>query len=289
VNAEKSEEFNERVHELKREFALQLREELTAQQEAHQQLIAEENAKLEAELALQHQANMEVKLAEQAEEHKHEIETNMSSLNAIESKIVDVLSMEKRSQKNQQLWAAAQALYDSLNNIVEEGRTKKLASEIPNVLQCDESDPLLAQIVFAVPERAVCNGVVPETVLIQKFREKKRVCKQVAAVAGADASFFVYAASIVKSFFVPSKWLYYGKISDDVDVEKLNPYEILEHADYYVSTGDLEQAARLMAQLEGVGRKMCADWVDEVRLLLETKQATNLLMAYVGSLVVGLE
>merc|ERR1712142_268561 len=61
VNAEKSEEFEERVNGLKQEFALQLREELTAQQEAHQQLIAEENAKLEAELALQHQANMEIK------------------------------------------------------------------------------------------------------------------------------------------------------------------------------------------------------------------------------------
>merc|ERR1712142_464325 len=158
-----------------------------------------------------------------------------------------------------------------------------------NVLQCGENDPLLAQIVSAVPERAARNGIVPETVLIRKFKEKKRICKRVAAVEGPDASFFVFAFSVLKSYFVPSKYFYYGELSDGVDVEKMNTYEILEHADYYVSTGDLEQAARLMAQLNGVARKLCAGWVEEVRLLLETKQATNLLMAYVGSLVVGLE
>ena len=65
VTAEKSEELDTRVQELKLEYADQLESELKLQQELHQRLLEEEGAKLEAELAAQHVVQLEAKLAEQ--------------------------------------------------------------------------------------------------------------------------------------------------------------------------------------------------------------------------------
>lgn len=97
-----------------------------------------------------------------------------------------------------------------------------------------------------------------------------------------------YLLSYLKSLFMFSFW-YKGSFESDVDVDNLDPYEILAKAEYYALEGDLEQVAKFMTQLKGVPRKLCSDWLKETRLLLETKQTASLLMAYAASLNVGYE
>jgi len=74
-----------------------------------------------------------------------------------------------------------------------------------------------------------------------------------------------------------------------IDIDKLTSYEILAKAEYFIQQGDLETAAKLMSQMKGVARKLCGDWLNEVRLLLETKQTAILLQAYAASIAAGLE
>jgi len=284
VQSEKSEELEERVLELKEEHANHLAQQLQAQEEQHQQLLREEAAKLEAELAEQHRVELEAKLKVKEDEHQHEVEAKLSTLGGIESKIVDVLEVGSKSRKTQQLWAAVHALSESLNDIVENGRSKKLSIELSNILGCDENDPILAQIISSFPDRASKSGVIPETVLFQDFKEKKRLCQRVAYVDDTNKSLMVYAFSYIKSWFVISSF-YRQQPDQGVDIESLGPFEILEKAEYFIEQGDLEQAAKFMSQLKGVGRKLCAGWLDEVRLLLETKLLTNFLKAYAGSIV----
>lgn len=47
--------------------------------------------------------------------------------------------------------------------------------------------------------------------------------------------------------------------------------------------GDLTQTLKYMNLLQGAPRKIAADWLKEARLLLETQQATNILMAHAAT------
>jgi len=289
VVLEKEEELNVRVEEVQREHTDTLAQELHLRDEAHKEHLRDEADKLQTQLQAQFNTQLHENLQAQAQAHEQEVRGNMSTLSGIESKIGDVLNMEKTSHKHQQLWAAVHMLYNALSTLDKHsGRTKQLVNEVSDIVLCDEEDPLLVKIVSTLPDRAKNTGIVPETVLTQEFREKKRLCMRVAAVQDGSSSFFTYAFSYIKSFFVVTS-PYRGQMSDEVSVDSLNAYEILEKAEYCVQRGDLEQAAKFMSQLNGVARKLCATWVDEVRLLLETKQSVNLLMAYVGSLIAGYE
>ena len=150
-----------------------------------------------------------------------------------------------------------------------------------------EQNATLTEIVDSFPEQAVLFGVVPEKDLINRFKHVKAACKRVAAVQDGD-SILKYVVSYVKSVFVVSRW-YLTDVGEAVDVEKLTCYEILAKAEHFIQEGDLETAAKLMSQLTGVARKLSGDWLNEVRLLLETKQTVMLLQAYTASLAAGLE
>lgn len=167
------------------------------------------------------------------------------------------------------------------------GRTRTLMPEVISILQLVEQNATLTEIVDSFPEQAVLFGVVPEKDLINRFKHVKAACKRVAAVQDGD-SILKYVMSYVKSMFVVSRW-YLTDVGEAVDVEKLTCYEILAKAEHFIQEGDLETAAKLMSQLTGVARKLSGDWLNEVRLLLETKQTVMLLQAYTASLAAGLE
>jgi len=287
--ADKNSELNEKIKELKTLHEHHLQEELKIQFKAHQQDIHDASEKLESELTAQYKTELELMLNEQEYRHNHEIMNNLSHLRGIESKIGDVLEVDRRSKKNQHLWAAVLALNIALNDISENGRTKELTPEISDILQCNDDHNILSTIISTIPKCAASSGVIPENTLLQHFNDIKPVCKRVAMVKDEGASMFAYAFSYIKSLFVISQF-YHRHISDDIDPESLGPYEILEKADYYIQQGDLEQAAKFMSQLKGVPGKLCSNWLKEVRLLLETKQSASLLTTYVvGSLIAGFE
>lgn len=142
-------------------------------------------------------------------------------------------------------------------------------------------------MVESIPEQAALFGVIPEKELMNRFKQVKHECKKVAMVGEGD-SIGMYLLSYVKSLFVISTW-YLQDAHCAIDLNELTNYEILAKAEYFIQEGDLETAAKLMSQLEGVPRKLCGDWLNEVRLFLETKQTSLLLQAYAASLTVGLE
>ena len=150
-----------------------------------------------------------------------------------------------------------------------------------------ERNTTLAEIVDSFPEQAALFGVVPEKDLINRFKHVKKACKQVASVNDGD-SIGQYLLSYVKSVFVFSRW-YLSDVNAAIDINELTCYEILAKAEYFIQQGDLETAAKLMSQMKGVARKLCSDWLNEVRLLLETKQTAVLLQAYAASIAAGLE
>lgn len=52
---------------------------------------------------------------------------------------------------------------------------------------------------------------------------------------------------------------------------------------YWIEHGDLTQALKYMNLLKGASRNIAEDWLKETRLLLETQQAANTLMAHAAT------
>ena len=52
---------------------------------------------------------------------------------------------------------------------------------------------------------------------------------------------------------------------------------------YYLDRGDLTQTLKYMNLLQGAARKVSTDWMKEARMLLETQQAANTLMAHAAA------
>lgn len=52
---------------------------------------------------------------------------------------------------------------------------------------------------------------------------------------------------------------------------------------YWIEHGDLTQTLKYMNLLKGASRNIAEDWLKETRLLLETQQAANTLMAHAAT------
>lgn len=57
----------------------------------------------------------------------------------------------------------------------------------------------------------------------------------------------------------------------------------LHRCRYYVDRGNFTQALRYANLLKGASRKIAGDWINETRLLLETQQAVNVLLAHAAT------
>ena len=53
---------------------------------------------------------------------------------------------------------------------------------------------------------------------------------------------------------------------------------------YWLDRGDFKMTLRYMNLLKGAPRSIAKDWMNETRILLETQQAVDTLLAYAGAI-----
>lgn len=287
LESEKNLEQELKIKGVEESYEREMLSQLKRQASAHNEHLSDELASQATDLNTKHQTELDSKLTEQRNIYEGELEKNVACINGIQSKVGDVVDIERRQKRAQEVWIASQALNSTLYVPAMNGRTRTLMPEMISVLQLGERNETLTEIVNSIPEEAALFGVIPEKHLINRFKHVKRECKKVAMVSEGD-SLGMYALSYIKSLFVFSRW-YLRNAEGEIDLDELSSYEILSKAEYFTQQGDLETAAKFMSQLKGVPRKLCGDWLNEVRLFLETKQTALLLQAYAASLTVGLE
>lgn len=107
-----------------------------------------------------------------------------------------------------------------------------------------------------------------------------------ALIDDRGGSLFKYFISYLQSFVI-----LHPKIEEKSDAlrldSSLNTFKILDYAEYYLENGNLEYALRLIQQLKGEPKRLARDWIKDACLLLEIKQACNLLNAYISSVYIG--
>ena len=147
-------------------------------------------------------------------------------------------------------------------------------------------DELVKVVLENLPKEAQERGVFPEDALRERFINVEKVARKLALVPEEGASLPMYFLSYIQSVLILSPTESVSKeelANQKFDFSKLDTYEILNRARYYMDRGDLLQTVKYMNLLQGAPRKIAKDWLKEARLLLETQQAANTLMAHAAS------
>lgn len=134
-----------------------------------------------------------------------------------------------------------------------------------------------------LPEEALKRGVYPEDALRERFIRVDEVARRVAIVPESGAKLPIYLLSYLQSLLIitPSNPISKDELQDKlVDFNQFDNYDILNRAKYWLDRGDLLQAVKYMNMLTGASRKVANEWLKEARLLLETQQAANVLIAH---------
>ena len=172
---------------------------------------------------------------------------------------------------------------DRLNLDFDVTKRYSIAAEITALRDAAEKDAFITAILNSIPSQAVCGeGMQSESILKERFIKVRQICKRVAMVPETGGGLGTYAISYLQSFFTIHYWLP-KDTSADADLSELHVYNLLHLADTQLRKGDLEGAVHYMNHLKGEAKNVAQDWLKDARIYLETKQAIQLVQAYVAA------
>ncbi|XP_052226388.1 MICOS complex subunit MIC60-1-like isoform X1 [Dreissena polymorpha] len=273
------------------EFELELRKELSRQTAAHSDHLQQVLRIQETKLVREFERELHVRMLDERQRFEGELSGWTARLRGIESAVSARAESEAIAKEAQDLWLATVALNGSILYGNEGGKTweeqlKPLEKDVETIFMAAKNNPFVNRVLESIPQRALTRGVYTEDNLRQRFTKVYRVAKRVALIDETGGSLMKFMLSYFQSFFViPSVYAIHE--SDEVDVSKMDVFQLCGHARYWIEKGDLEQALKFMNQLTGESRRVAADWIEETRLLLETKQAALALMAFASSSGLG--
>lgn len=283
-------ENQKKILQIRADSERQLRLQLKQQSEAHIDHLQDAISMKESEMKRKFSKEMEDKLATENANYKLQLAAMLGKLRGMDAALQARAESERSAHQAQALWAACQALWSTVRT-GEPGehytnKLRPLKNEIKAISKVSEGDELVAVVIQNLPREAQERGVFPEDALRERFLNVERVARKVALVPEQGASLPKYFLSYLQSLLIlkPDDPVSQDELQNKkFDYSKLDTYDILNRARYYVDRGDLMMALRYMNLLQGAPRKIAGDWLKETRLLLETQQAANTLMAHAAA------
>ncbi|XP_012281566.1 MICOS complex subunit Mic60 isoform X1 [Orussus abietinus] len=294
VNKEKrilQEEFDRKFLEEQKAFDDEMRRQLRIQAQVHADHLKEILEQKDRE----HQRLVNRTVSEQVEletgRSKLQLASIVGRLRGLDAALKARLDEERSACDAQMLWAACQALARAVK-VAPPGATpdkaiRPLEPEINAVSKAaPKGDELVRATIEGIPEEAYKRGVFPEDALRERFLQVENMARRLALVPETGASLPIYVLSYLQSFLLVKAVgpIPKSELDDEpIDVEALNTYDILHRARYWMDRGDFRMTLRYLNLLEGAPRCIARDWMNEARILLETQQAVDTLLAYAGA------
>lgn len=283
------EEFSKKILEEQQKFQEDLRRQLKLHSQIHADHLREALAVKEKEMT----RLMERALSEQAEAESMKFKTQQAPiigrLRGLEAALKARMEEEKGASNAQLLWSACMALSRAVKATSHDSSSSKpvirpLEPEIKAISKvASNSDPLVLAAINGIPVEAAKRGVYPEDVLRKKFLDVEKQARKLALVPEEGAALPIHLLSYIQSALIIDTAIPKNEIEDGpIDVESLNTYDILKRARYWIDRGDFKMTLRYMNLLKGAPRSVAREWMNETRILLETQQAIDTLMAYAG-------
>jgi mitofilin len=271
-------------------FEQELRHQLARQAAAHSDHLADVLNVQERELFRKYETLLDENLLHARHKFREDLKNHIHRMHGIEAAIEGRAEMEKQGRKAQELWLACQTLYNVIltghESEVAERRLKPLAGDLQAIKEAGNNHPYVNTVIESFPQEAAEKGVWTHEALLERFSKVRRICKRVAMVDETGATLFRYFLSYLQSLLVFSKSSPLTE-SDEVDLDNLSTFMILQQASYCMERGDLEQALRYMNQLKGESRNVAQDWINDTRLLLEARQAADALLGHASASGLG--
>lgn len=248
----------------------------------HNQHLKDSLEQQEVELSKKWDEELQKKMAAQAEQYRLEMIAMYGKLAGIESTIDSVAKASQEVRLCQSLHTASDNLFKALvsaNQSVDTEKRHTFNKEIAGVREVAGHDEMINQLLLSIPVEAIKQGMYSEEVLKERFYRVKRICSRVSLVPLEGAGLGTYAVSYLKSLLM----LTTRNVPVDSDPSQLDTFQLLQLATTCLSTGDLEMAARIMNQLQGEAGRVAKDWISDVRIHLQTKQAITMLADYMSA------
>lgn len=283
-------ENQKKILRIQAESEAKLRQQLKVQTEAHTDHL--QDALLEKEKELRRVFNNELseKLSVEQSAYKLQLATMLGKLKGMDAALKARADADRQVHQAQALWSACSALWSSMRSVDSsqswQHQLRPLKAEVEAVRKASEKDELVNVILDALPETAKTRGVYTESAIRERFFKVERLARQLALVPEKDATLVQYVLSYIQSVFIiqPTELISQAELNNQpTDYSKLSTFEILDRTRYCVDRGNFTQALRYANLLKGASRNIASDWINETRLLLETQQAINVLLAHAAT------
>ncbi|XP_058062761.1 MICOS complex subunit Mic60 isoform X1 [Anopheles bellator] len=272
------------------ELEQQLRDQVKRQTDAHIDHLKDSLAQKEAEMKRKFQRELNEKITTEQASYKLQLAAMLGKLKGIHKALIEHSDAEKSAHQAQALWGACQSLWSSIRS-GQPGKSwrdqlRPLKDEIAAVARAAEGDELVSVVLKALPDTALKRGVYPEDALRERFIKVEEVSRRLALVPAEGARLPVYFLSYLQAALIarPDNPISQDELENKpFDFSKLDTYDILNRARYWLERGDLVKTVQYVNLLQGAPRKAALDWLNEARLLLETQQAASTLMAHAAA------
>lgn len=295
VNREKRliiEESEKKLLAERKLFDEELRRQIKLQSQVHADHLKEILESKEKEMERIINRAIDEKTEAESNKYKIQLAAIVGRLRGLDEALKLRLSEEKGACDAQLLWAACQALSRAVQVGPPGAPTDKpvrpLEAEIKAISKVAPKDDALVQATLSgIPKEAITRGVFPEDALRERFLKVEHVARRLALVPEEGASLPIYILSYIQSFLLlkAKTPIPKSELSDEpIDPSLLDTHDVLNRARYWLDRGDFKMTLRYMNLLKGASRSVATDWMNETRILLETKQAVDTLIAYAGAI-----
>lgn len=270
-------------------FEHELQQQLRRQVAAHMEHLREALEEQKEELSRAFVLELEKKMVEERAQHSAALSSSVAKLQGMEEYLRARDEMDWLSQQAKGLWLACQGLRHTLVHGPAAGGPHSLSTDVQLVEQAAPMSPYVPLVLASIPEEALARGVYPEVALKERFAHVERACCRVALVDDkGPSSLLRYLASYLQSLCI----IYPKELPEEelMDDQRVNPdmwdtFDVLSRVRYWLQHENLEQALRYASQLRGQPRLVAQDWIYELRLHLETRQAASALMAFAAATI----
>ncbi|KAK6340901.1 Formation of crista junctions protein 1 [Orbilia brochopaga] len=259
-------EFEREKDKLAENYHAKLKAELERADELSQQKLKNELLEQALKLKQQWQAELQDRVEKEREgrlARLKELADDVHKLGELTGTWTEVLDTNLQTQK---MHVALDAVKASVND---PHQPRPFVAELAALKEVAADDEVVKAAIASINPVAYQKGVSSPAQIIDRF---KRVAVEVrkASLVPEDAGVFGHASS-----WLASKLLFRKKgLATTNDVEA-----ILARTETYLQEGDLDNAAREMNQLQGWAKTLAGDWLKEVRVLLEVRQAVDVIAA----------
>lgn len=279
--------FQQKVAEMRDELEHELRMQLRRQAAAHSDHMRDVLQAQHQELDTKYKLDLEEKVNDARHVFEADLARSYARLRGIEEGLKARAELNEAAKSSQKLWLACQSLRQAIK-VGEpdasswEAQLRPLQPEMKAIeAAAGTSSDFVGTVLKAIPDTALVRGIYPETALKERFLTVYRTCRRVALVGDNGGSLLWFALSYLQSVLVidAATRVSAAELANrPVDPSQMTAFDVLTRARWCVERDDLEQALRFMNLLRGAPRMVASDWMTEVLLLLETRQAAEALI-----------